>query len=226
MQVTLETTSGLERRMRISVPGEELETRVQAKLKQTAGQVRLKGFRPGKVPLKEVSRRFGDGIRQEVGSEMMQSSFAEAVQQEDVSPAGMPQIEDVKLEAGADLEFTAVFEVFPEIELAGFDGIEIEKPVAKVTPESIDTMIENLRTQRAEFVEVERASQDGDQVNIDFAGSIDGEAFDGGAAEGHDLVLGSGSMIPGFEEGIVGMSAGKNSHQKTGNTKQTTIKKI
>ncbi len=208
MQVTLETTSGLERRMRISVPGDELETRVQAKLKQTAGQVRLKGFRPGKVPLKEVSRRFGDGIRQEVGSEMMQSSFAEAVQQEEVSPAGMPQIEDVKLEAGADLEFTAVFEVFPEIELAGFDGIEIEKPVAKVTPESIDTMIENLRTQRAEYVEVERACQDDDQVNIDFAGSIDGEAFDGGAAEGHDLVLGSGSMIPGFEEGIVGMSAG------------------
>ena len=114
MQVTLETTSGLERRMRISVPGEELETRVEAKLKQTAGQVRIKGFRPGKVPLREVKRRFGDGIRQEVGSEMMQTSFAEAVQQEEVSPAGMPQIEDVKLEAGADLEFTAVFEVFPE----------------------------------------------------------------------------------------------------------------
>lgn len=208
MQVTLETTSGLERRMRISVPGEELETRVEAKLKQTAGQVRIKGFRPGKVPLREVKRRFGDGIRQEVGSEMMQTSFAEAVQQEEVSPAGMPQIEDVKLEAGADLEFTAVFEVFPEITLAGFDGIEIEKPVSKVTPDAIDTMIENLRTQRAEFVEVERACADGDQVNIDFAGTLDGEAFDGGTADGSDVVLGSGSMIPGFEEGIVGMSAG------------------
>lgn len=208
MQVTLETTSGLERRMRISVPGEELETRVAEKLKQTAGQVRIKGFRPGKVPLREVKRRFGDGIRQEVGSEMMQSSFAEAVQQESVSPAGMPQIEDVKIEAGSDLEFTAVFEVFPEIELAGFDGIEIEKPVAQVTPEAIDTMIENLRSQRAEFVEVDRASQDGDQVNIDFAGTVDGEAFEGGTAEGSDVVLGSGSMIPGFEEGIVGMKAG------------------
>jgi trigger factor len=208
MQVTLETTSGLERRMRISVPGEELETRVAEKLKQTAGQVRIKGFRPGKVPLREVKRRFGDGIRQEVGSEMMQSSFAEAVQQEDVSPAGMPQIEDVKLEAGADLEFTAVFEVFPEIELAGFDGIEIERPTAKVTPEDVETMIENLRTQRAEFVEVDRACQDGDQVNIDFAGTLDGEAFEGGTAEGSDVVLGSGSMIPGFEEGIVGMKAG------------------
>lgn len=208
MQVTLETTSGLERRMRISVPGEELETRVAEKLKQTAGQVRIKGFRPGKVPLREVKRRFGDGIRQEVGSEMMQTSFAEAVQQEEVSPAGMPQIEDVKLEAGADLEFTAVFEVFPEIELAGFDGIEIERPTAKVTPEDVETMIENLRTQRAEFVEVDRACQDGDQVNIDFAGTLDGEAFEGGTAEGSDVVLGSGSMIPGFEEGIVGMKAG------------------
>ena len=208
MQVTLETTSGLERRMHISVPGEELETRVDAKLKQTAGQVRIKGFRPGKVPLREVKRRFGEGIRQEVGSEMMQSSFAEAVQQEEVSPAGMPQIEDVKLEAGADLEFTAVFEVFPEITVAGFEEIEIEKPVAKVTPDAVDTMIENLRNQRSEFADVDRACVDGDQVNIDFAGTVDGEAFDGGAAEGSDVVLGSGSMIPGFEEGIVGMSAG------------------
>jgi trigger factor len=208
MQVTLETTSGLERRMRISVPGEELETRVEAKLKQTAGQVRIKGFRPGKVPLREVKRRFGDGIRQEVGSEMMQTSFAEAVQQEEVSPAGMPQIEDVKLEAGADLEFTAVFEVFPEVTIAGFDGIEIEKPVSKISSDEVETMIENLREQRAEFVEVERASAEGDQVNIDFAGTVNGEAFDGGSAEGTDVVLGSGSMIPGFEEGIIGMSAG------------------
>mgnify|MGYP003669561918 FL=1 len=208
MQVTLETTSGLERRMRISVPGEELETKVAEKLKQTAQQVKIKGFRPGKVPLREVKRRFGDGIRQEVGSEIMQSSFAAAVQQESVSPAGMPQIEDVKIEAGQDLEFTAVFEVFPEIQLLGFEGIEIERPVAKVTPADVDKMIETLQTQRAEFVEVERACDTDDQVNIDFEGTVDGELFDGGKAEGSDVVIGSGSMIPGFEEGIKGMKAG------------------
>lgn len=194
--------------MRISVPGDELETKVDAKLKQTAQQVRIKGFRPGKVPLREVKRRFGDGIRQEVGSEIMQASFAQAVQQESVSPAGMPQIEDVKLEAGQDLEFTAVFEVFPEVELKGFGDIEIERPVSKVTKEEVDKMIDTLQTQRADFVEVERACDDDDQVNIDFEGSLDGELFDGGKAEGSDIVIGSGSMIPGFEEGIKGMKAG------------------
>jgi trigger factor len=209
MQVTLETTSGLERRMRISVPGDELETKVDAKLKQTAQQVRIKGFRPGKVPLREVKRRFGEGIRQEVGSEIMQASFAEAVQKESVSPAGMPQIEDVKLEAGQDLEFTAVFEVFPEIELKGFGDIEIERPVSKVTKEDVDKMIDTLQTQRAEFAEVDRACDTDDQVNIDFEGSLDGELFDGGKADGSDLVIGSGSMIPGFEEGIKGMKAGE-----------------
>ena len=145
MQVVLESTSGLGRRMKITVPGDELETRVAAKLKQTAGQVRIKGFRPGKVPLREVKRRFGDGIRQEVGSEMMQSSFADAIRQEEVSPAGMPSIEDVSIEAGKDLEFTAVFEVFPEIELADFAGISVTKPIAAVEVEDIDKMIETLR---------------------------------------------------------------------------------
>lgn len=195
--------------MRISVPGDELETKVDAKLKQTAQQVRIKGFRPGKVPLREVKRRFGEGIRQEVGSEIMQASFAEAVQKESVSPAGMPQIEDVKLEAGQDLEFTAVFEVFPEIELKGFGDIEIERPVSKVTKEDVDKMIDTLQTQRAEFAEVDRACDTDDQVNIDFEGSLDGELFDGGKADGSDLVIGSGSMIPGFEEGIKGMKAGE-----------------
>ncbi len=208
MQVTLETTSGLERRMRISVPGEELETKVEAKLKQTAGQVRIKGFRPGKVPLREVKRRFGEGIRQEVGSEIMQSSFAAAVEQESVSPAGMPQIEEVSLEAGKDLEFTAVFEVFPEIELKGLAAISVERPVSEVTDAEVETMIETLRSQRAEFKPVDRACKDGDKVNIDFEGSIDGEVFDGGTATGSDVVLGSGSMIPGFEEGILGASKG------------------
>lgn len=208
MQVTLETTSGLQRRMRITIPSDQLETRVEAKIKQTAGQVRIKGFRPGKVPLREVRRRFGDGIRQEVSSEIMQSSFADAIREQAVSPAGTPQIEDVKLESGQDLEFTAVFEVFPEVSLADFAGIKVEKPVADVTDADTDKMIDTLREQRKHYHEAERASQENDQVNIDFEGFVDGEAFEGGKAEGADVVLGSGSMIPGFEEGLVGVSAG------------------
>jgi trigger factor len=155
-----------------------------------------------------VRRRFGDGIRQEVSSELMQTSFAEAIREQEVSPAGMPQIEDVKMENGKDLEFTAVFEVFPEVTVSDFAGIEVEKPMAEVTDADIDKMIETLREQRKHYHEAERASQDGDQVNVDFEGFLDGEAFEGGKAEGADIVIGSGSMIPGFEDGIVGLAAG------------------
>jgi len=206
MQVTLETTSGLERRMRISVPAEQLDSQIAAKLKQAAGQVQIKGFRPGKVPMREVKRRFGDGIRQEVSSEVMQSSFAEAVRSEAVSPAGMPQIEDISMEAGKDLEFTAVFEVFPVVLLNDFSEINVDRAVASVTAEDVDKMIETLQEQRTEFNEVDRACVDGDRVNVDFEGFVDGEAFDGGKAEGKDIILGSGSMIPGFEDAIISAS--------------------
>ncbi|MFT4711885.1 MAG: trigger factor [Candidatus Azotimanducaceae bacterium] len=209
MQVSLETTSGLERRMHITVPSDEFESQVEAKLKQTAGQVSLKGFRPGKVPMKEVKRRFGPGIRQEVSTSLMESSYREAIIQEAVSPAGSPQIEDIKLETGQDLEFTAVFEVFPEITLADFSTIEVTRPEAIVTDADVEKMIETLREQRKEFSAVERAAQTEDKLNIDFEGFVDGEAFDGGKAEGSDIVIGSGGMIPGFEEGLVGAKAGE-----------------
>lgn len=208
MEVTLETSDGLERRMHITVPSEQLESQVEAKIKQAAGQVRIKGFRPGKVPLREVRRRYGAGIRQEVGSELMQSSFAEAIREKDVAPAGMPRIEDVKLESGEDLEFTAIFEVLPEVELKGFEAIEVERPVAEVTDADIDKMIDTLREQRLEYDTVERASQDGDKVIVDFEGFLDGEPFEGGKAENAEIVIGSGSMIPGFEAGIEGLAAG------------------
>ena len=209
MQVTVETTSGLGRRMHITVPSEQLESEVEAKLKQAANQVRIKGFRPGKVPLREVRRRYAASIRQEVGSELMQSSFAEAVQEQKVSPAGMPQIEDITIESGKDLEFTAVFEVLPEVVTVGFEGIKVERPVAEVTDADLDKMIETLREQRVNYVEVDRASAEKDKVNVDFEGFIDGEAFEGGKAEGAEIVLGSGNMIPGFEEGLTGCAKGE-----------------
>lgn len=209
MEVTLETTEGLERRMHITVPSDQLESRVEAKIKQAAGQVRIKGFRPGKVPLREVRRRYGAGIREEVGNELMQSSFAEAIREKNVSPAGMPKIEDFKLESGEDLEFTAIFEVLPEVELKGFDDIEVERPVAEVTDADIDKMIDTLREQRLEYVAVERASQDQDKVMVDFEGFLDGEPFEGGKAENAEIVIGSGSMIPGFEDGLAGLAAGE-----------------
>ncbi len=208
MQVTLETTEGLGRKMHVVVPSDQVENQVSEKIKQTAKNVNLKGFRPGKVPLKEVKRRFGEGIRQEVSSEVIQSTYGEALQKESVNPAGMPKIEEVKIEEGQDLEYVAIFEVFPEVELAGFDAVNVEKLSSEVTDADVDKMVETLREQRMQYEEVDREAQDSDQVNMDFEGFIDDEAFDGGKAEGADIVLGSGSMIPGFEDGLLGVKTG------------------
>ncbi|MAR93191.1 MAG: trigger factor [Pseudomonadales bacterium] len=209
MQVSVETTSGLERRLTVGVPAEKIDTAVDAKLKDAAKRVRLDGFRPGKVPLREVRRRFGKSIREEVIGEVLSNSFYEAVTQESLNPAGYPAIERTKDEPGQDLEFTATFEIYPEVEVKGLDQISVERPVAEIQEADIDAMIERLREQRASFNEVDRPAQQGDQVNIDFEGTRDGEPFAGGSGENQDLVLGSGRMIPGFEDGIVGMSKGE-----------------
>ncbi len=208
MQATLETLEGLDRKLRIVVPAERLEQGVEEKLREAASQVRLNGFRPGKVPMREIRRRFGEGIRQEVGGELMNESFLTAVQENSVEPAGSPTIEEVTLAAGADLEFTACFEVFPELTPGGFDSITIEWPTASIEDADLEQMIQSLREQRTVYEPVERAAAEGDRVNIDFRGVIDGEAFEGGTAEGADVQIGSGSMIPGFEEGLTGCSAG------------------
>jgi len=208
MQVTVETTEGLERKMSVIVPSDRVETQVTAKIKETAQRAKINGFRPGKVPMREVKRRFGAGIRQEVSSEVIQSTYGEALQKEDITPAGMPRIEDVKIEEGQDLEYVAFFEVFPEVVVKPFDTISVERLTTTIEESDIDKMIETLREQRKEYVAVERAAAGDDQVNIDFEGFVDGEAFDGGKAEGNNIVIGSGSMIPGFEDGIEGLSAG------------------
>ena len=209
MQVTVETTAGLERKMRVVVPSERVEVQVTEKIKQTAKQAKINGFRPGKVPLREVKRRFGAGIRQEVSSEMIQSTYGEALQKEDISPAGMPKIEEVNIEEGKDLEYTAVFEVFPEIEVSGLESIEVERLSSSIEDADLEKMIGTLREQRLVYAETDRAAAEKDQVNLDFEGFLEDEPFEGGKAEGTDLVLGSGSMIPGFEDGLTGLKAGE-----------------
>ena len=209
MQVTVETTAGLERKMRVVIPSERVEVQVTEKIKQTAKQAKINGFRPGKVPLREVKRRFGAGIRQEVSSEMIQSTYGEALQKEDISPAGMPKIEEVNIEEGKDLEYTAVFEVFPEIEVSGLESIEVERLSSSIEDADLEKMIGTLREQRLVYAETDRAAAEKDQVNLDFEGFLEDEPFEGGKAEGTDLVLGSGSMIPGFEDGLTGLKAGE-----------------
>ncbi len=209
MQVSIETTTGLERRLTVGIPAARVDDEVEKRLKQATKTVRLNGFRKGNVPLKVVKQRYGAGVRQEVLGEVLSQSFQQAVQQENVKPAGQPNIETTKMEAGSDVEFVATFEVYPEIELSDFSSISIERPTAEVLDADVENMVEVLRKQQADWKDVERAAIDGDRANIDFNGTKDGEEFEGGKAEGQFLVLGSKSMIPGFEDGVVGMSAGE-----------------
>lgn len=209
MQVSVETTSGLERKLTVGIPATEIDSAVDKKLAQAAKTVKINGFRAGKVPMREVRRRYGKAVREEVLGEIVGVKFYEAVAQESINPAGMPHIERKQDEPGLDFQFVATFEVYPEIALAGLDKVEVTRYDAKIEDVDVDNMVEKLREQSAEFNVVEREAQDGDQVKIDFVGKIGDDAFDGGTGKDQDLVLGSNSMIPGFEAGIVGAKAGE-----------------
>lgn len=209
MQVSLETTSGLERRLTVGVPAEQVENEVENRLKQAARNVSIKGFRKGKVPMSVVKQRFGAGIRQEVVGDVISRSFYAAVQKENVKPAGQPSIQPKQLTAGKDLEYIATFEVYPSVALSDLSAFELTNFKAEVTDADVDNMIEVLRKHQASWSVVERSAADGDQVNINFVGTKDGVEFAGGKANNHTLVLGSKSMIPGFEEGIAGLKAGE-----------------
>ncbi|WP_374440494.1 trigger factor [Pseudomonas panipatensis] len=209
MQVSVESTSALERRMTVGVPAERIETEVNKRLQQTARRAKVPGFRPGKVPMSVIRQRYEAAARQEALGDLIQETFYEAVVEQKLNPAGAPSVEPKVFEKEKGLEYVATFEVFPEFQVAGFDGIAIERLQADVADADVDNMLEILRKQNTRFEAVERAAQKDDQVNIDFVGKIDGEAFAGGSAKGTLLVLGSGRMIPGFEDGLVGAKAGE-----------------
>ena len=208
MQVSIESSIGLERQLKIGVPADQIEQEVTARLEKATKTVSIKGFRKGKVPLRVVKQHYGKGVRQEVVGEIVNSSFYDAINQEDLRPVGQPRIDDLKDKEGQDLEYMAIFEVYPEVKLADISKVKLSRPVSDVTDADMETMIEVLRNQQATFDVSDKPSVDGDQLNIDFVGTQKKEEFAGGSAEGQDLVLGSNSMIPGFEEGLVGFSAG------------------
>lgn len=209
MQVSIETTSGLERRLTVGIPADQVEGEIQKRLQQAAKTVQLNGFRKGKVPFKVVKQRFGAGVRQEVLGEVMSRSFYEAVQQEGVTPAGQPAIEPKEMTEGKDIEFVATFEVYPEIELSDLSAVAVTKLTADVTDKDIDTMVETLQKQQGTYKDVRRKAVKENQLNIDYVGTKGGEEFEGGTAEGQSLILGSNSMIPGFEDGLIGAKKGE-----------------
>lgn len=209
MQVNVEQKEGLQRTVKVEIPAERIDDAVSERLQRLQRSVRLDGFRPGKVPARVVRDRFGSQVRQEVLGELIQSTFQEAVQQEELQPAGQPNFDtgEASVEKGS-FKYEATFEVYPEVELAPLENIEVERPYAEVTEADIDTMIETLRDQQKKHETVERAAANGDRVVIDFVGRIDGEAFQGGSGENTPVDLGEGRMIEGFEEQLVGASAG------------------
>lgn len=215
MQVSVETLSGLKRKIMVSVPSEKVEEEVKVRLRNLAPKVKVAGFRAGKVPPHIVKQRYSDSVRYEVARDMLQPTLMNALKEKDLLPAGTPEIESLDVAAGKNLEFTAAFEIYPQVTITELDeGQELEVVQAKVESKDLDKMIQTLREQNKDWNEVSRKVQSGDKVVIDFKGFIDGVAFEGGEAKGYELVIGSGSMIPGFEDGLIGAELDKKTEIK------------
>ena len=215
MQVSIESSTGLERQLKIGVPAEKIDQEVTNRLQKATKTVSIKGFRKGKVPLKVVKQHYGKGVRQEVVGEIVNSSFYEAIQQEDLKPVGQPKINDLSDKEGQDLEFMAVFEVFPEVKPKLSRWTSYEKSEITLDDADIDLAIDDISQRYCHWHKVERAAKDKDQVIIDFEGKIDGEGFEGNESKDFKLILGSKSMIPGFEDNLMNKSAGDTFSFKT-----------
>lgn len=205
MQVSLTTTGGLERRLEVAVPGDRVTTEVESRLKQLSRTARLKGFRPGKAPYSVIQKQFGEQVRSEVVGDLIRSSYAEAVNQEKLNPAGGPRIE---MQPGGDLKYTATFEVLPEVRLAPVEDIAIDRPSAKVEESDVDAMIESMRKQRPVFNTVERAAQETDRVTIDYTSKVGDAPLKDGEGKDVSFIIGAGRVMKELEEAVKGAKAG------------------
>ncbi len=209
MQVSLETTGSIERKMTVTLPTEQVDGEVDKRLKALRGRVRIDGFRPGKVPFTVVKQRYSDSVRQEVVGDVLEKSFREATQQETLRVAGLPSIEMNAMAEGQPLEYVATFQVYPEFEVGDVATLEVTRHSAEIVEADIDSMIEVIREQQKTWMDSEAKAEEGHKVIVDFEGSLDGELFEGGTAEDFELELGSGRMLKDFEAALLGMSAGE-----------------
>ncbi len=209
MQVSVEAVGTLGRRLKVAVPAEDVEKEFSTRLVKLSKQVRMPGFRPGKVPLKMVEAQYGDSLMQEVAGELIQSSLREAIGREGLRPAGSPRVQPQSIARGKQLEYTADIDLYPEIKKLDLAGVKIERPVATVADEDVGRTLDTIRRQRATWNTVTRAARSGDRVLIDFSGKLNGEEFGGGSAKNFPLVLGSGTLIEGLEAGLTGAKAGE-----------------
>ncbi len=208
LQVSVNVISDKETQLTVKVPVGNIQSKVESRIRSVAKTAKIDGFRKGKVPVSHIRAQYGAGIQQEVINDVIRDTVFEALAAEKVRVVGVPNIDDVKLENDF-LVYQATVETFPEVEVKGLGEIEVERQVASVSDEDVDVMIESLQKQRQTFETKDGAIEDGDQATFDFSGSIDGEKFEGGSAENYNLVIGSGRMIPGFEDGMKGMKAGE-----------------
>jgi len=209
MQVSVETTQGLERKITISVPAESVDVEVKNRLRHIGKTQRINGFRPGKVPVSVIQKRYGQSVRQEVAGELMQRNFVDAIVAEKMNPAGRPSFIAKSNEDGKALEFEATFEIYPDVTLTGLESIAVERPNVEVTDADLDEMFTTLQNQHKTWKENKRKTKNGDKLTLDFTGRVDGEVFEGGEAKDFELELGAGRMIPGFEKEITGMKVGE-----------------
>ncbi len=209
MEVTVDKAEGLERRIKVQVPAERVEGAVDEKLREVGRSAKISGFRPGKVPLKVLRQRFGANARQEVVEELLKTTVPQALQETELQPAGQPRVELDDLTPNAGLTYTAVIDVLPEFELQGLEGATLEQPGAEVTDDDVEKTLQRMRDQNKTSESVEREAGDGDQVRIDFRGTLDGEEFDGNSGEDVELEIGSGRLLEEMEAGLKGHKAGE-----------------
>jgi trigger factor len=210
MQATIEKVSNLERRLNVSLPVQEIEDEVASRLKRMARNLRMPGFRPGKVPLRLVQQNYGGQVRQEVLGDVLQKSFGEAIRQQNLRVAGYPRFEPKPAaEGNQQVEFSATFEVYPEVSVGDLTGVQVQRPAVTVGEAEVDKTIEILRKQRTHYREVEREARTGDTITIDYRGTIDGQEFEGGSGTDHSTILGEGRLLAGFEERVLGLRPGE-----------------
>lgn len=208
MQVSVENTSKLGRRLTVEVPAEQFERAFSDRLQRLSRQVKLPGFRPGKVPAKMIEARYGGQVLEETAGELVERTLQEAIGTQQLRPAGGPRVQFKLLVRGQDLKYTAEFEIYPEIKRLDLDGVEIEKPVAQIVDADIDRTLDTLRQQRVTWNAVDRPAQKDDRVLIDFVGRLNGTEFEGGKAENYPVVIGSGTLLEAMEQGLIGARRG------------------
>ncbi|MDX2507879.1 MAG: trigger factor [Gammaproteobacteria bacterium] len=208
MQVSVETKEGLEREMVVEFPTSNIDGEVKTRLQSLTKTAKINGFRPGKIPFMVIKKRYGGQVEAEVLNEKLQQSYFEAISQEKINPAGQPAIDIIENDKEDTTSYKAIFEVYPEITIASLQDQNFEKAVVTIGEEDIDSTVENIRKQNQNLSDVDRGAQEGDQVTVDFTGTIDGEAFKGNEGQQVPVTLGQGQMIEGFENGLQGAKAG------------------